>query len=197
MGTFHIIISIFLSLFFPNLIQIPRLIKEGRLDDYLLKPVNTQFIVSTKIIDIGSFGNIVLGAALVINSLHELGLKPDLYSFLFYIIYIILGVLIMYSILFILLSSAFWLQDSSWSIGFFMTFNSFGDKPINMYKGVLYRFLIYLFPIGLVANIPSNKILGKTDSTLEYWIILVTIVLLSITNYIWKKGLKLYEGASS
>lgn len=197
MGTFHIVISIFLAFFFPNLIQIPRLIIEGRLDEYLLRPVKSQFLVSLRHMDIGSLGNIMLGGILVVNSCKQLGISFNFISVLFYIIYIILGVLIMYCILFILLSTAFWIQDSSWSIGFFMTFHSFADKPLSIFKGGLYRFLIYLFPIGLVANIPAGRILEKSNTDLQFWLIFVTMALLGLSNYVWRKGLNLYEGASS
>lgn len=197
MGTFHIVLSVFLAFFFPNLIQIPRLIIEGRLDEYLLRPVKTQFLVSFRYIDIGSLGNIILGVILVINSYRQLGLSFSLKSLLLYIMYILMGSLIMYSILFIFLSTAFWVQDSSWSIGFFMTLNSFADKPLSIFRGVLYRFLVYLFPIGLVANIPASSILEKDNHNLNFWIIIITIALLRLSNYIWRRGLNLYEGASS
>lgn len=197
MGTFHIVISLFLAFFFPNLSQIPRLIVEGRLDYYLLKPVKAQFLVSLRYTDIGSLGNIILGAVLVVSSCRRLGISLSLPAVILYLLYVFLGVLLLYSILFIMVSTAFWLQDSSWSIGFFMTFNSFADKPIGIFRGGLYRFLVYLFPIGLVANVPASSILGKNSFPLGFWMIVSTLAMLGISAYVWREGLKLYEGASS
>ena len=197
MGTFHIVLSLFLAFFFPNLIMLPKLIIEGKLDDYLLKPAGTQLLVSTRFTDIGSLGNVALGILLVVSAYKRLVLEFKMAALVYYIIYLISGVLIMYSILFILLSTAFWFQDSTWSLEFFMMFNSFADKPLSIFRGSLYRFLVYLFPIGLIANIPAGVILNKTNQNLECWLLIITAVLLLTSNLVWKKGLELYEGASS
>lgn len=196
MGTFHIIISLFTALFVPNLAQIPRLVKSGGLDRILVKPVNTQFLLCTRIIDIGSLVNIVLGIAIVCISFIQLNIPLEVGNVILYIIYIGLGVWILYNVLFILICTVFWLNDSSWSIKFFMTFNSFADKPISIYKGIIYRFLIYIFPIGLVANVPANILLNKENSAYAFLLTLSAIFLYGISKYIWKKGIALYEGAS-
>lgn len=195
-GTFHIIISIFTGFFIPNLAQIPGMVKRGGLDAYLVKPISSQFVLSTHFIDIGSLVNILLGAAIILTSLRQQNIKVTVVLLMLYIIYILIGVSIMYSTLFILVCSIFWLNDSTWSIGFFMTFNSFADKPVSVYKGIIYRFLVYIFPIGLVANIPASVILNKENRYLEMWFIIAAILLYNISKYIWNKGLKHYEGAS-
>lgn len=196
MGTFHIIISLFLGVFFPNLIQIPALVKSGQLDSYIVKPVNSQLLVSTRSIDGGSLMNVALGIAIICNSVIQLQLSLTLKVILLFLFYIMVGTLIMYSVLFIMLSTIFWLQDSSWSIGFFMTFNSFADKPVSIYKGLVYRFLVFIFPIGLVANIPASILLNNTDTNLQAWILIAAVTLLYLSKKIWKKGITLYEGAS-
>lgn len=196
MGTFHIVISFFLAFFFPNLIQIPNLVKSGGLDTILIKPINSQLLLSTKMFDFGSLLNVCLGIAIVIFSISQIGLKIKIQTFLAYIFFIFVGVSIVYFMLFILLSTIFWLQDSSWCIGFIMTFNSFADKPFSIYKGIIYRFLIFIFPIGLVANIPASIILHKETYFLEIWIIVAALILGLLANYIWKKGITVYEGAS-
>ncbi|MCL2050349.1 MAG: ABC-2 family transporter protein [Lachnospiraceae bacterium] len=196
MGTFHIIISLFAAVFIPNLAQIPMLVKSGGLDGFIVKPINSRFLLSARFIDIGSLINIILGVAIVINSIIRLGLDISTATFLLYIGYILIGVFIMYNILFILICTIFWLHDSSWSIGFFMTFNSFADKPISIYKGMIYRFLIYLFPIALVANIPASVMLKNFDSNLQIWFVIAALLLFYFSNIIWRKGITLYEGAS-
>lgn len=196
MGTFHIIISLFVAFFMPNLAQIPGLVKGGGLDGYIVKPINSQFLLSTRSVDIGSLINIFLGIAIIISSVNQMDIQISFITVLLYIGYLFIGVFIMYNVLFILLCTIFWLHDSSWSIGFFMTFNSFADKPVSIYKGIIYRFLVYLFPIGLVANVPANIFLNKPNYNLEIWFVVAAVLLFSLSKFIWAKGLKLYEGAS-
>ena len=196
MGTFHIVISLFAAFFVPNLAQIPGMVKGGGLDGYIVKPISSQFLLSTRLVDIGSLINIFLGIAIIITSANQLEIEVTLITALLYIGYIFTGVFIMYNVLFILICTIFWLHDSSWSIGFFMTFNSFADKPVSIYKGVIYRFLVYLFPVGLVANVPANIVLDKPNYNLEIWFIVAAILLFALSKFIWVKGIKLYEGAS-
>lgn len=196
MGTFHILISLFLGVLFPNLGQIPGLVKSGQLDSYIVKPVNSQLLVSTHSVDGGSLMNAALGIAIVCNSVNKLQAVLSLMDILLFIFYILVGVSIMYSVFFIFLSTVFWLQDSSWSIGFLMTFHSFADKPVSIYKGLIYRFLVFIFPIGLVANVPAGILLDKAEQHLQVWLLFAAIVLFWLSKYIWQKGLRLYEGAS-
>lgn len=196
MGTFHIIISLFLAFYFPNLLQIPNLVKSGSLDGILIKPIDSQFLLSTQITDFGSLVNVFLGIAIIIFSIFQLGIQITIPIMIFFIYYIFIGVYILYNVLFILLSTIFWVQDSSWSISFFMTFNSFADKPLNIYKGSIYRFLTFIFPIGLVANVPAGIVLRKEINYMGIWIIIAAFILRLASKYIWKRGIELYEGAS-
>ena len=196
MGTFHIVISLFIGFLLPNIAQIPGLVKGGGLDGYIVKPVNSQFLLSTRSIDIGSLINIFLGIAIISSSLLQLEIKAKIVTLLLFVGYILIGVFILYNLMFILLCTIFWLHDSSWSIGFVMSFNSFADKPVAIYRGIVYRFLVFLFPVGLVANIPANIILNKSNYALEVWVVIITILLFLLSKIVWSKGIKLYEGAS-
>jgi ABC-2 type transport system permease protein len=196
MGTFHIVVSLFFAFFMPNLAQIPELVKSGGLDGYIVKPVNSQFLLSTRSYDIGSLINIFLGIAIIISSVVQLGIEISLIRVLLYIGCIFIGVFIMYNLMFILLCTIFWLHDSSWGIGFFMTFNAFADRPLSIYKGIVYKFIVYVYPIGLVANVPANIVLNRPGYKLEIWFVAVAVLLFLLSKFIWAKGIKRYEGAS-
>lgn len=196
MGSFHIVVSLFAGIYIPNLAQIPDLVKSGQLDGYILKPVNCQLLTSTRSIDGGSLANIALGVGIIINSALKLNLHFQITQILMFVFFLLTGSFIMYCVLFILLSTVFWLQDSSWSIGFFMTFNNFADKPVTIYKGVVYRFLVFIFPIGLVANVPASILLNNGDFNLHVWFLISAVILFSLSKLVWSRGLKIYEGAS-
>lgn len=74
-GTFHMVNSLFLSIFYPNLVMLPEHIKGGTLDHFLLKPMEAQLLISIHTIDIGSLFNILLGLSLVISSALNLSLS--------------------------------------------------------------------------------------------------------------------------
>ncbi len=197
-GIFHIINSIFLSVVFPNLARLPLLIKNGQLDSYLLKPIDSQFLVSINIIETGALSNIFLGLALVIKSIMVLQLTISFVKICIFVFSIIAGVLIIYCVFKIFLITSFWLDDASWCIPLYMSLSGFIDKPIDIYKGVIGRMMIYLIPLALVANVPSKIMFNLDNNAKELFIITILILglLFNITRYLWRKSLVRYEGAS-
>lgn len=196
LGTFHIIVSIFTSLFFPNLASIPAHVKNGSLDGLLKMPIDTQFVLSINNIDTGSTTNIILGLAFVIRAVIALNLNVDAVQIVNFIFFLFIGVGILYCTFFTVLMTSFWLQEGSWCISLFMTLYGFADKPMSIYKGLVGRIFMYLIPYALIANIPSGVLLNKDIQNYKLLAIMSLVLFFLLGRYLWKKGLKRYEGAS-
>src|ERR1700733_7693249 len=56
-GASHFIQQLFQAVFLSNLIQFSELVRTGRLDFMLLLPMNTRFLVSLRVVDLGGFVN--------------------------------------------------------------------------------------------------------------------------------------------
>lgn len=196
LGTFHIIISLFFSFFFPNLLLIPMHVNRGSLDGFIKMPVDTQFVLSINNIDTGSITNGILGLIFVIRAMTALNMTVDIIQIINFVFYIIVGVGILYCTFFIALMTSFWLQEANWCIGLFMTLNGFADKPISIYKGLIGRIFVYLIPYALIANVPSAILLNKDIQNFKSVAFLSLIFLFLLGRHIWKNGLKRYEGAS-
>ncbi len=196
-GTFHIINSLFLSIFYPNLVMVPEHIKRGTLDNFLLKPMESQILLSINNIDIGSLCNVFLGLILVSLSTVNLTIAYSLEGVLGYLFTIIVGLTILYHLFFIIILSSFWLQDASWCASFYLTLNNYMDKPAEIYTGVIGRILMYLVPLALVANIPAGILLERDIRTLILIELLVLAVASFLSRFLWKAGINKYESASS
>lgn len=196
-GTFHMVNSLFLSIFYPNLVMLPEHIKGGTLDHFLLKPMEAQLLISIHTIDIGSLFNILLGLSLVISSALNLSLSFTLGQILGFFLTILSGISILYNLFFIIVASSFWLQDASWCASLYLTLNNYMDKPMEIYPGVIRRVLIYFVPMALVANIPSGILLNRD---VKYFILielLIMGILFCLSRKIWNTGINKYESASS
>lgn len=196
-GTFHIINSFFLAIFYPNLAMVPEYIKSGTLDNFLLKPMETQFLISINTIDIGSLFNIFLGIILVTLSTINLGISYNIGQVLGYVFSIIIGITILYNLFFIIILSSFWLQEASWCSSLYLTLNNYMDKPAEIYTGIIGRILIYIFPLALVANIPASILLERNIENLIFIEILALTMLFLLSRLLWKSGISRYESASS
>src|SRR5580765_3882636 len=81
-GTHQIIAQLFQAFFFVNVANIPELVRTGKLDSLLVLPVDSQFAVSTKQFGLDSVINAALGGVVVLVSLAQLGVVPNVLSIL-------------------------------------------------------------------------------------------------------------------
>ena len=115
LGTIWIINSVIQTLFMTNAEEFSEMIRTGNLDFALLKPIDTQFLISFPRINWAQIPNGILGLALVIYSLLELLKDPGKnisvgpFEWILYIFYVCCGIVVMYSVMIILASTAIWL----------------------------------------------------------------------------------------
>lgn len=179
-------------------------ITQGNLSNYLLKPLNYFKYWMTR--DIASkFLN--LSFAILEFTILFLILKPpffvqtNLYVIATFLITIVIAIFLYFYILFITSSIAFWAPELGWGSHFLITLIivealSGSLFPVNILPAPIqslllatpFPYLIY-FPVQVyLGNITGiNLIYGIAIGT--FWI----IALLLSLNFIWGKGLKIYE----
>src|SRR5207247_3533937 len=108
-GTHQMIAQIFQGFFFVNIANIPELVRTGKLDSLLVLPVDSQFAVSTKQFGLDSMINAALGGVVVCVSLSRLGIMPNPVAILLYLVALVFGVAVHYSIMLGLAAVSFWI----------------------------------------------------------------------------------------
>ena len=107
-GASHFIQQIFQAFFMVNCINLSELVRSGKLDFLLLLPVNTRFIISMRQVDLGGFVNAGSAVAVMIYSLHKLHFVPNGAQVCSFLMLCLAGVIIHYSLMFLLASISFW-----------------------------------------------------------------------------------------
>ena len=97
-GTHQMIAQLFQAFFFMNISNVPELVRTGKLDSLLVLPMDSQFAVSTKQFGLDSILNALLGGAVVVVSLVQLHLTPTPMAVMLYLVALVFGVAIHYSI---------------------------------------------------------------------------------------------------
>ncbi|MCH7726668.1 MAG: ABC-2 family transporter protein, partial [Planctomycetes bacterium] len=87
--------SLVQTFFMPNAEEFSELIRTGGLDFVLLKPIDTQFIVSLRRVAWSQLINFFFGLLLLTYALSHLDYRPGLVAVLLYPMYVVCGVLIM------------------------------------------------------------------------------------------------------
>ena len=98
LGSYHVVQGLYFGLFIQNMSKIDKYIHHGELDLILLKPMDSQFAVSTRQrVDFGEAASITLGIILLVLGLQQQGQVPSLSQIVLYTVLIINAVVVAYS----------------------------------------------------------------------------------------------------
>ena len=101
--------SLVQAFFMPNAEEFSELIRTGNLDFALLKPIDTQFLISLNKVDWSALSNFFFGGVLLVYSLARLEQQPGLIQVMLYPLYVVCGVAIFYSLMIALAATSVWL----------------------------------------------------------------------------------------
>jgi ABC-2 type transport system permease protein len=198
-GTHQIIAQLFQAFFFVNVANIPELVRTGKLDSVLVLPIDSQFAVSTKQFGLDSVVNALIGAIVVVVSLHQLHVLPGAGAVLLYLIALGFGVAIHYSIMLMLAAVSFWIVRAQGLVYGYFNFLNIARYPDVIFPRLFRLVFGWFIPVVIVANIPARlliKSLGQPG-----WLMLHLIVAGSIATLLsrafWRWALRHYSSASS
>lgn len=196
--------SLVQTFFMPNAEELSELIRTGSLDFALLKPIDTQFLVSLQRIEWSSLGNFAFAAGLLGYSLSRLDYRPPLVQMLLYPVYVGCGVLVLYSLMTVLSSVSVWLGRNQSLYDFWFYITNFSRYPMEIYSGPigtpLRRVFTFAIPILLVVNVPARllaKPLAPENWPLAGLALLATVGSLLVSRLIFTRALNSYRSASS
>ena len=198
-GTHQIIAQIFQAFFYMNLANLPELVRTGKLDLMLLLPVDAQFAVSTRQFGFDNAINALVGVGIVIFSLLKLGVMPHATQIGLYLIAIVLGVSIHYSILFSLSTFSFWIVRAQGLIyGYYNLFN-IARYPDVIFSGLFKFIFSWLIPVIIVANYPARFLMRSFENPfpLMFQLLVAAIFITLMCRLFWLFALKRYSSASS
>jgi len=108
------------------------------------------------------------------------------------------GVLIHYSLMFLLTSVSFWTVKAQGIVwGYYNLFN-IARLPDEAFRGLFKAVFTFALPMLLVANVPVKLLVRKLSSPLEMLVLLgMAIVCLALSEGVWRFSVKHYTSASS
>lgn len=198
-GTHQLITQIFQAFFYMNLTNLPELVRTGKLDTFLLLPVDSQFAVSTRQLGLDNVVTSVVGVAIVAFAMSKLGLVPSFLAVVLYALAVVLGVAVHYAIMFALASLSFWIVRTQGLIYGYYSLVSLSRYPQNVYRGLFGFFFTWVIPVILVANVPARLLTKPLESPWPgMWkLALVAFLALAGSRVLWRAALRQYGSASS
>jgi ABC-2 type transport system permease protein len=197
--------SIVQMFFMTNADEFSELIRTGGLDFALLKPIDTQFLISLRKVEWASLANFFVAAALMTYALPRVeGFELTIWRMIAYVVYVAGGIGILYSLTIVLAAASVWLGRNSSIYDFWFYITTFSRYPMEIYQGPIGGWIrwgfTYMLPILIVVNVPARMLAKPMQA--EYWYltgfaILATAASLLVSRWVFQRALLSYRSASS
>jgi ABC-2 type transport system permease protein len=206
MATGMLINAIVETVFMPNCANFSELIRTGNLDFALLKPIDTQFLVSFEKVDLPMLVQVALAGALMAYALAQLDVTFTAGRVITYFVLVGVAVAFFYSLMIALASTSIWFGRNQGLYDFWFYITAFARYPQGIWKQdstvgeIIWFGFSFVIPILLVMTIPSRVLLAKALE--PSWAVIfvapaITCALLLVSRRIFLWSLDNYRSASS
>ncbi|MEL6246509.1 MAG: ABC transporter permease [Cyanobacteria bacterium J06627_15] len=195
LGVFTLLQGVSATLLTPNLNRIVNHVQDGTLDFVLLKPVSSQFWLSTRTISPWGLTDVLFGLIIIGYAGHRLGLPPQQY--LLGLPPLLLGIVSLYSLWFMLGATSIWFVKVYNVTEVLRGLLDAGRFPIVAYPAAYRVFFTFVVPVAFLTTVPAQTVLGRTEGT---WLIgsaALAGVLFVCSRGFWRFALRFYTSASS
>ncbi len=204
MATGMLINALVEAFFMPNCANYSELIRTGNLDFVLLKPIDTQFLVSFQTVNFAMINQVLMAAALLWYAVSRLSVPMTVGNVAAYLLLVGVGMAFFYSLMIALASTSIWLGRNQGLYDFWFYITVFARYPQNFYQSsggeVLWFTFSFIVPILLVVTVPSRVLLHKALEPSPIVLVVAptaTLVMLGLSRWIFQRSLSHYRSAGS
>lgn len=186
-------IGAFLS---PNLNSIGEGVRTGTMDFTLLKPIDAQFLVSTRNVNIFRITDILVGIGLIVWAAARL---PDaaVGGMVAGGILVLASLVMVYAVWLMLTTTAFWFVKVANLTDLFSSLFRAGQMPISAFPGWVRMIFTFIIPIAFITTVPAEAIVGRATPGGALAALLVALLLVGASRWFWRFALRDYTSASS
>jgi len=200
-GVFRIIAGGIRMSIVPNMRKVLEDIHQGTLDFVLLRPVNSQWLVSIRQFVIWRVSDVILGAAVAVYGCVKLiGHVPPVQALVF-VAMLAAGFVIVYSVWLMLATLCFWfVRIQNIEMIFWNVFEA-GRYPIVIYRPWVQWVLTFILPLAFITTFPAGELIGDphigVPAAAPIYALLIAAGTLGVSAWFWRFGLRHYSGASA
>jgi len=197
-GGSQFIQQVFQAFFLINCTNLSELVRTGKLDFLLLLPVNTRFVVSLRQVDLGGFVNAASAVAVMAYAARQMHFIPHPAQVFGFLALCVAGILIHYSLMFLLASISFWTVRAQGIVYGYYNLFQIARLPDDAFRGVFKAVFTFAVPMLLVSNVPVRVLVNKISSPGPLVLLLaMTCFCFAISEWGWRVSVRRYTSASS
>ncbi|HEV8420361.1 MAG TPA: ABC-2 family transporter protein [Actinomycetota bacterium] len=181
----------------PNMVKLMEDVRQGTLDYALTKPEDAQLLVSVRESRIWQAVDILVGAIVLVVAVVQLEGGIGAWEALAFAAALILGGVTIYCFWLILTTLAFWVVRIHETVELFEGVYQAGRWPVTVYPFALRVLLTFLIPLAVAITVPAQGITSRLNWQTLALAVAFTALLVMVTRWLWKLGLRRYSGASA
>lgn len=194
---YNFFIGVFGFFFVRGLNDFSELVNSGKLDLFLVKPIDSQLYVSVNSADIKALLRLIIAPILIvaISAIYSISIQPI--NILFFVVCICLGAVLLYSCLFIINTCVIWATTMDNVSDLFYSLRSMGRYPRDTFTKFSHLFFVFISPFVMVISTPTRMLLGRGTVYDFFELLAVTVSAFVCARLFWKFALRHYTSASS
>jgi ABC-2 type transport system permease protein len=190
------------TFFLDNCIGFAELVRTGDLDQYLLRPIDEQFLITCRRMDWSTFPNILQGGAVMAYALAAMDWHFDPARVPVFLVLFGCGCAMAYSFLLMLCSLSVWMVRNQNLMEMWWLFTTLMRYPREIFFDVSWAspvgfFFTFVVPVLLVVNVPVNTMVRAFDRRFVVGAAFAAVVLLLLSRAFFRRALRSYRSASS
>ena len=197
MGVFTLVGGIIRTFIQPNMQRVVNDVREGKLDFALTKPADAQLLVSVREVRFWELTDVFVGLVVLTVALVQMRPAAQWRDLVAFIALLLGGLVSIYCFWLLLASASFWLVRINEVQELFDGLFRAGRYPVGIYPGWLRYGLTFVIPLAFAITVPSEAVTHRLAWQSVAVMIGFTVVLLALSRWCWKRGLRRYGGASA
>jgi ABC-2 type transport system permease protein len=181
----------------PSLVQIGEHIRTGTLDFILIKPADTQFLVSTAKFSPWKVVDLLAGVAMMVIAFARLGRVPGPLEVALAALLLGSGIFVLYSLWILVVCASFWVIRLD-NLGYLLS--SVFDAarwPLDVFRGTWRYLFTWVIPLGLMTTYPARALLGSLSLETAAVALGGTAAFTGMARFVWNRAIGHYRSASS
>ena len=196
LGLFQLFVGLTDTFVTPNVQDFTEHLRLGTFDFILTKPLNSQFHASLRRINIFRAVDVLIGLGFVLYATAHLP-PPPVDRVLMFVGLIVCAAIILYSLIMLLITSAFWFVQLENVMELIFTFYEAGRFPVSIFPTWMRILLTAIVPIAFITTVPASVLLGRLNVEFVLYSIGIAAILFIACASFWRYAVRHYSSASS
>jgi ABC-2 type transport system permease protein len=148
-------------------------------------------------VDLGAFVNALSALGVMIYAANKMQLVPSFLQIGLFLGLCLAGVLIHYSLMFLLASISFWTVRAQGIVWGYYNLFQVARMPDEAFRGLFKAFFTFAIPMLLVSNVPVRVLVNKFSPGSLLILLAMSVICFLVSEWGWRSSLRHYTSASS